>query len=178
MQGDPLNLQLRSLLAFALMAAGRDADAASECRRVLELDQNYRLGHFCLSLAYAQLGKIEEALAHGDKAYSMAPWALASAGYVAGLLKRTGDTHRAQAMLESLGDGEAFGAPFGFVYYHLICSEIEQAADWAEKAMEQREPWVIFLLLLPHAKALRQSPRWPALAKMMNLPDAPGGSKS
>ena len=178
MQGDPLNLQLRSLLAFALMAAGRDADAASECRRVLELDQNYRLGHFCLSLAYAQLGKIEEALAHGDKAYSMAPWALASAGYVAGLLKRTGDTHRAQAMLESLGDGEAFGAPFGFVYYHLICSEIEQAADWAEKAMEQREPWVIFLLMLPHAKALRQSSRWPALAKMMNLPEAISESKS
>ena len=172
MQGDPLNLQLRSLLAFALMAAGRDADAASECRRVLELDQNYRLGHFCLSLAYAQLGKIEEALADAEKAYSMAPWALATAGYVAGLLKRTSDSGRAEALLEKLGNGTAFGAPFGFVYYHLICSEIEQAADWAEKAMEQREPWVIFLLMLPHARALRQSPRWPALAKMMNLPEA------
>ncbi len=172
MQGDPLNLQLRSLLAFALMAAGRHADAASECRRVLELDPNYRLGQFCLSLAYAQLGKIEEALAFAEKAYSTAPWALATAGYVAGLLKRTGDTRRAQALLAKLGDGTAFGAPFGFVYYHLICSEIEQAADWAEKAMDQREPWVIFLLMLPHAKALRQSPHWPALAKMMNLPDA------
>jgi serine/threonine-protein kinase len=172
MQGDPLNLQLRSLLAFALMAAGREADAAGECRRVLELDANYRLGHFCLSLAYAQLGKIEEALPSAEKAYSMAPWAMATAGYVAGLLKRTGDTRRAQAMLETLGDGTVFGAPFGFVYYHLVCSEIEQAADWAEKAMEQREPWVIFLLLLPHAKDLRRSSRWPALAKMMNLPDA------
>ena len=85
---------------------------------------------------------------------------------------------RAEAVLETLGDGTAFGAPFGFVYYHLICSEIEQAADWAEKAIEQREPWVIFLLLLPLAKDLRQSSRWPALAKMMNLPEAIGESKS
>ena len=177
-QGDPLNLQLRSLLAFALMAAGRHADAAGECRRVLELDPNYRLGQFCLSLAYAQLGKIEEALAFAEKAYATAPWALATAGYVAGLLKRTGDSSRAQALLEKLGDGTAFGAPFGFVYYHLICSEIEQAADWAEKAMDQREPWVIFLLMLPHAKPLRQSSRWPALAKMMNLPEAISESRS
>ncbi len=178
MQGDPLNLQLRSLLAFALMAADRAADAASECRRVLELDANYRLGQFCLSLAYAQLGKIEEALAFAEKAYSSAPWALATAGYVAGLLKRTGDDGRAEALLAKLGDGAAFGAPFGFVYYHLICSEIEQAADWAEKAMEQREPWVIFLLMLPHAKDLRQSSRWPPLARTMNLPEAIGESKS
>lgn len=70
----------------------------------------------------------------------------------------------------SLGDGTAFGAPFGFVYYHLVCSEFEQAAAWAEKAIEQREPWAIFLLMPPLAKDLRRSSRWPALAKMMNLP--------
>jgi hypothetical protein len=41
----------------------------------------------------------------------------------------------------------------------------------AEKAIEQREPAVIYFLLLPIAKDLRRSSRWPALAKMMNLPD-------
>ena len=51
------NLQLRSILALALMIAGRDADAVSECRRILELDENYYLGHFYLSFAYVQLGK-------------------------------------------------------------------------------------------------------------------------
>ena len=66
-QGDPLNLQLRSFSRFALMVADRDADAASECRRILELDANYHLGHFYLSLAYVQLGKIEEALASAEK---------------------------------------------------------------------------------------------------------------
>jgi len=168
-------LQLRSILAVALMIRGRDADAVSECRRILELDGNYHLAHFYLSLAYVQLGQIVAALDSAEKAYSLAPWALAGAGHVAGLLKLTGDTGRAEAVLKTLGDGTAPGAPLGFVYYHLACSQIELAADWAKKAIEQREPLVLFLMLLPRAKDLRQSSRWPALAKMMNLPDAVGG---
>ena len=169
-QGDPLNLMLRSILALALMTTGRDADAAGECRRILELDENYHLGHFYLSLAYLQQGQIEKALASAEKAYSLAPWARGSTGYLAGLLKLTGDTGRAKAVLETLGDGTAPGAPLGFIQYHVICSEIEQAAGWAEKAIEQREPAILYFLLHPSAKALRRSPRWPALAKMMNLP--------
>jgi len=169
-QGDPLNLQLRSILALGLMANGRDRDAARECRRVLELDENFHPGHFYLSLAFVQQGKIEEALASAEKAYSLAPWARVIAGYVAALRKLTGYTGHAEAALGTLGDGTASGAPLGFVYYHLVCSEIEQAADWAEKAIAQREPGVIYYLLLPHAKDLWRSSRWPALAKMMNLP--------
>jgi tetratricopeptide (TPR) repeat protein len=169
-EGDPLNLTIRSMFSVALIAAGRAAEAASECRRILELDENYHLGHLYLSLTYAGQGDIKEALASAEKAYSLAPWARSSTGYLAGLLKLTGDTGRAQQLLEKLGDGTDYGAPFGFVYYHLVCSEIEQAAEWVEKAIEQREPTIRFLLLLPLAKDLRQSSRWPALAKMMNLP--------
>lgn len=170
MQGDPLNVQLRSILALALMLTGRDADAAGECRRILELDENYHLGHFYLSLVYMQQGQIEKALASAERAYSLAPWARASAGYVAGLLRLTGDTSRADTVLETLGDGAAPGAPLGFIHCYLACSEIEQAAGWAEKAIEQREPAMIYYLLHPLAKPLRRTPRWLALAKMMNLP--------
>ena len=171
-QGDPLNLSLRSQFAFALMVAGSDADAASECRRILELDENYHLGHFYLSLTYVQRGDIEEALASAEKAYSLAPWARENSGYLAGLLKLTGDTGRAETVLEKLGDGTDYRAPLGFAIYYLVCSEIEQAADWAEKAMGQRDPAVRLLLALPIAKDLRRNSRWPALAKMMNLPEA------
>jgi eukaryotic-like serine/threonine-protein kinase len=171
-QGDPLNLQLRSILALALMITGRGADAAGECRHILELDENYHLGHFYLSLAYGQLGQIEKALVCAEKAYTLAPWARAGTGYVAGLLMLSGGTGRAEAVLETLGGGTAPGAPLGFIHYHLTCSEIEQAAGWAEKAIEQREPAIIYFLLLPLMKDLRRSSRWPALAKMMNLPQS------
>jgi hypothetical protein len=87
-----------------------------------------------------------------------------------GLLKLTGNAMRAEAVRETLGDGTAPGTPLGFIHYHLICSDIELAARWAEKAIKQREPAIIYFLLHPLARALRRSSRWPGLAKMMNLP--------
>jgi tetratricopeptide (TPR) repeat protein len=139
---------------------------------VLELDENFHLAQLYLSQAYVQLGEIERALACAERAYSLAPWARAGAGHLAGLLELTGHEGRARTVLETLGDGTACAAPVGFVYYHLVGSRIEQAADWAEKAIEQREPLAVFLALLPLALELRRSSRWPQLAKMMNLPQS------
>ena len=85
---------------------------------------------------------------------------------------RTGNTSRAAAVLHDLGDGTAYGAPLGFVIYYLMSSETELAADFAEKAIAQRQAIVTMFMRMPIARALWASPRWPALAKMMNLPDA------
>lgn len=77
---------------------------------------------------------------------------------------------RAEKALEKLGDGTAHGTSLGFLCCHLGCSEIKHAASWTEKAIEQREPLLPFVLLLPFAKDLRRSSHWPALVKMMTLP--------
>jgi tetratricopeptide (TPR) repeat protein len=157
------------LLEFCFLVAGRPADAAKECHRILELDENYHLAYLHLSFGHAQQGKLEEAVTTAAKAHSLAPWNLTIIGYFAGLLMRTGDVSRAVTMLQKLGDGKAYGAPLGFVYYYLACSEIGQAADWAEQAIQQRAQAIPAILQLPLAKDLRSSSRWPALAKMMNL---------
>jgi hypothetical protein len=52
----------------------------------------------------------------------------------------------------------------------LICSEPDKAADWAEKAIEQRDPRIAGTLRL-FPRIWRSSPRWPALARQMNLRD-------
>ena len=62
-------------------------------------------------------------------------------------------------------------APASRVLYHLICGEIDVAADWYEKAIEQRDPLLVPWIRLPLAKPLRASPRWTKIATMMNLPE-------
>jgi serine/threonine-protein kinase len=172
LQDDPLNNTLRTSLSVFLMAAGRYVEAVSGCRHVLELDPNFPMGHFYLSVVYWQLGQIQEALASAERAYSLAPWSRANAGYLAGLLKLAGKTSRAEAMLAKLSEGPAPGTPLAFVYYHLVCSEIDQAADWFEKAIEQRAPVLLSALRLPTTgEPLRRSERWPKIAKLMNLPE-------
>jgi len=61
-------------------------------------------------------------------------------------------------------------APSGRMIYHLLCSEIDAAADWYEKAIESRAPWAALWASAGFLKPLRSSPRWPKLASMMNLP--------
>jgi eukaryotic-like serine/threonine-protein kinase len=169
-EGDPLNLQLRSLLGVALMAANRHADAASQFRRVLDLNDNFHLAQLYLSQACVQLGELDNALAHAERAYALAPWSRPGAGQLAGLLGLRGDKSRAQEILASLGDGAACGASVGLAFYHLLGGEIDAAADATERAISLREPLAVFLALLPVAAELRRSARWPMLAGMMNLP--------
>lgn len=57
--------------------------------------------------------------------------------------------------------------------FHLVRREFDVAADWAEKAVEARNPNVFGLVVRVFERALRKSPRWPALLKKMNLAEAP-----
>jgi hypothetical protein len=59
---------------------------------------------------------------------------------------------------------------WGRVEYHLYRSEVDAAADWYEKMIEQREPFAVIYAGSSLCKDLRQSPRWPALARKINLP--------
>ena len=88
------------------------------------------------------------------------------------MLDRNGDQPRASQVLQQLGDGRAHGAPCGFAIYHCLRSEFEQAAEWTQKAIEQKHQMVSMLLLSPpYGPMLRSTSRWPALARMMNLPE-------
>ena len=62
--------------------------------------------------------------------------------------------------------------PLGMIIYHVVCSETDAAIDWYEHAIEQRQPFAAGgPLRVSLVRALRSSPRWLKLAKMMNLPE-------
>ena len=77
-----------------------------------------------------------------------------------------GGTDRAAELLASIPET----APAGRIMYHVLCSQIDAAAVWYEKAIEIRTPWAALWASAGFLKPLRASPRWPKLARMMNLP--------
>jgi TolB-like protein/predicted Ser/Thr protein kinase len=168
---DPVNAMFHHMLAMCLQRAGREPEAATEFRHVLDLDQNIPASLIWLGHHYASHAMIPQAFECAERVFSLIPWNSEAIGGLAGLLKRTGNQGRAKELLEMLGDGQAYGAPLGFVYFHLICGEIEAAANWMEKAIEERHFLAAIYLWSPLAKPLREGPRWPKLAKMMNLPE-------
>ena len=86
---------------------------------------------------------------------------------LAGILAETGEKDRAENLIATLG-----GKPDGTMMYHLVRSEIEAAMDWYQRAIELRQPGAA-QLAAAFLKPLHSSPRWPKLAKMMNLPGRP-----
>ena len=90
---------------------------------------------------------------------------------LAGVLMRAGENGPAEEMLQGLRPGEAYMAPTGLAIFYLICGETGQVAYWIEKAIEQRDPAIMYLPCRTFGKALLSGPLWPPLAKMMNLPE-------
>jgi hypothetical protein len=88
----------------------------------------------------------------------------------AGALARSGQTRAAEELRQTLADGEACGASLGLMEYYLFRQDIDRAAHWARKSIDQRDLVVPFLLRHPNADLLRNGSHWPSLAKMMNLP--------
>ena len=64
---------------------------------------------------------------------------------------------------------------WGRVWYHLLCSEIDEAARWDQVMIQQREPFAVMFPNYPVVRSLRASHHWPKLARMMNLPAGHGG---
>ncbi len=81
---------------------------------------------------------------------------------------------RSEGLANQLRPGTAFGAPFGLALAALGAGDLDATADWLEKAIEQRDPWVSFLLNVGNigGRVMWTSPRWPALAKLLNVPVA------
>jgi hypothetical protein len=75
---------------------------------------------------------------------------------------------RADRLALKLQPDDGYVDPIGSAIYHLLSGDLDAAADWTQKAIDQRHPAVFFFVHVT-AKALRSSPRWPALASMMNL---------
>ena len=145
---------------------GRLDEAAAELRGILDVDPNYPWALETLGAVCAQQGNSEEALALTERAYVVTPWSCTVVGQLAALLDRAGDRTRAQALLETLGTGEAYGGSTGLAIFHAMKGDYEQAAEWAARGIAQRYLPLVYKL----APLLRSQRQWPALARLLNLP--------
>jgi serine/threonine-protein kinase len=166
LDADPLNSLYRHHLAWGLRHAGRLQEAEAELRTVLDQDQGLVLARLTLSSICAQQGEVDEALELAEQAYAATPWNFHAAGHLAGMLARVGDTKRANRLVATLMPGGAYGAPLGLAVFHAERGDIDAAADWAARVVEQRQPVVVHIL----GPLLSGTPCWRDLLKMMNLP--------
>jgi len=168
-QQDPLEVWPRMNLHAYLQAAGRDVEARQQLEKVLELDENQVAARVSLAMIQADRGELQEALESARRSYVSGPWFPDTIAVFAALLKRSGEESQSQALVQALGTGEKAGDARAHALFHLLCGDVDKGADWAEKAIEQRDPSMMFYLRFVVCKKLRASHRWSGIAKMVNL---------
>jgi serine/threonine-protein kinase len=167
-ESDPLNLLGRYFLGICFSLAGKPERALQQASKILEIDDNSLQAFVLRDGALSAQERWAEALANAERVLQLAPGVHLFDGVLAGHLMRAGERSRAEDLIRELK-----GTPspaIGMLLYHCACLELDAAADWFELAIEQRNPLVPSLCANPLTKPLRDSPRWPALAKVMNLP--------
>ena len=166
LEEDRLNLLYRHLYARGLRHLGRLDEAESELRGLLDLDANFPWALETLGAVYAQQGRSEEAHTVSERAHVVTPWSYTVMGQLAALRERAGDRKGADALLETLATGEAYGASTGLAIFHAMRGDAEQSAEWAARGIAQRFLPLVYMI----APLLRSQRQWPALARLMNLP--------
>jgi tetratricopeptide (TPR) repeat protein len=169
---DPLNMLWRERQCITLLGGAMYERAVAEARKVLEFNNKSFLAHLTIAHAYFFMGKLVEARAPAEEACRRAPWSTSATGFLAGLMARTGEQKRAQQLMDTM----RADTPMGRLSYHFMCSEIDVALDWYERAIEDRQPMATECVCARYLEPLRCSPRWPKLARMMNLPLAGDGT--
>jgi TolB-like protein len=167
---DPLNLMARAERAVCLRAASHIKEGNDALRELIELDETFFFPYFMLGANLAVDGPFDEARRLAERGFAVAPWFKPMVGLLAAMLVRDGETDRAELLIrEHLSSERGYVDPIGPVVFHHLTGDLDRAADSVERAIKERQFAVFFFLRSHGGGWLRQSARWPALARLMNL---------
>ena len=163
---DPLNLGARVILGDSLVNARRLVQAQAEAHRALEIDDRYPFACTILAFSHALQQRWPEALGYIERA-STRFWLVD--GIHAGILLRLGELDHAGELIRTLTSGGAAASSLGLAWCYAVAGDFDRSADFVEKAAARRQPEAAHHGVL----LLRDTRRWPALAKLMRLPENP-----
>jgi tetratricopeptide (TPR) repeat protein len=173
---DPLNATWHAIWAAHLIDAGRVDEVMDIARRSVDIDQTYFLTHNMVGEASWAAGLRDDAVAAFERAHALASWFAVSTGWLAATYRLTGRADKADALLGTLGPDSR--PLWGRVVYHLLVSELDEAADWYERMIDQRDPFALLYARSITVAPLRAHHRWRGLAELMTLPAGRGDVSS
>jgi serine/threonine-protein kinase len=170
---DPLAMETYVWLLGFQLAQGRDVDAEQTTRKGIELQPLNGLLRYYLAM--------QQFLA-GDRAGARATAKQTPPGswrvLVLALAGQAGDDRAAaDAALQKLIDTQAGFAAFQIAEMYALRQQPDPMFQWLDRARENRDPGLEFLLGDRAFKPYRSDPRFAAFCKSVNLP-VPGGATS
>jgi TolB-like protein/Tfp pilus assembly protein PilF len=168
---DPLSLPINGTLGRAYRDARRYEESMVQCRKTLDLDPDFAPGHWCVGVTSLAEKRYPEAITEMQRANALgaAPLFTWGLGYA---YAASGDKARARAIIKELGQGT--GTAYVPAYYiasiYGALAEKDLAFAWLQRAYDERDPQITYLLLDPFMDPLRSDVRFNALVRKVGFP--------
>ncbi len=169
---EPLLLSLYAYGAGIYVTAGQPDQAIAQCRKALDLDPDFMTAHNFLGRAYVAKGMYEEAIAEFETVARISSDNPALRSILGYALAASGRRQEAIRILDELKELSArqYLKPYLIARIHVGLGDHEQALEWLDKALEDRDPFMVDLSADPWLDPLRSNPKFRELMRRVGLP--------
>jgi serine/threonine-protein kinase len=171
----PLDVTLYAHMAYALLFAGRNAEALQEFRNALEIDADFAEGLNGLGLLHTVRREYAEARQALEKAVRLSPRSPRFLGLLGHVCAAMGDRERALEILQQLEQQatEAHVAPVPLAWIHLGLGDSEKALQCLSHGFEQRDGMMVALNISISAlyQSIQQESRFIEILQAMKFPE-------
>jgi TolB-like protein/Tfp pilus assembly protein PilF len=172
---DPLSFPIMNLVAFTYLYQEMFAEAIRMDEEMIAMNPTFAAAHWNLGIIHTLHGRFEEAedaLAKAVEYSGGMPSSLAMQAYA---YAKSGDEASAREILAELESrrqlsNRGYVAPVLIAHVYEGLGKTEDAINWLEKAVIERDGWLVFLNAYPRFESLRGEPRFQDVLNSVGLP--------
>ncbi|MDD4858143.1 MAG: protein kinase, partial [Candidatus Krumholzibacteria bacterium] len=170
---DPINLLTNWHLGVVLIFSRRYDESIEQFQKILEMDTGFSQAHLLLASSLGYCGRWDEAIAAFKKYIALVGEIPLGIGYLGWAVAGSGRREEALALLGRLNDmaKERFVPSRYRALIHMCLGERNQAFEYLNEAIEERDGWMIYAKTLPLYDSLRSDPRFALLLNKVGLAD-------
>lgn len=154
---EPLSFVASSHLGWIYYLSGQNDNAIKQCKKILEMDPSSFPARRYLGLAYEGKGMYNEAIQEFQTGVKLSgsPLMLALLGHAYAVAGKRTEAQQVLVDLQKV-QNQRYVSPYTVAAIHTGLNDEEQAFKWLEKAMEERDIWLMNLKVDPVFAKLRK----------------------
>ena len=167
---EPLSFVASSHLAWIYYLSGQSDKAIEQGKKILDLDPTSFPARRYLGLAYEQKGMYPEAIAEFEKGVKLSgsPLMLALLGHAYAVSSKRAEAQRVLDDLQQL-QSQRYVSPYTVAAIYAGLGDQEQAFKWLDRAVDERDIWLMNLKVDPVFSKLRQQRRFTDILARIRL---------
>ena len=168
---DPLSVVIKDPMSIALLRAGRLEQAKEHLKKILFMEPNYSHAWWLLGQTYILESRYEEGISEIEKALDLSKnnaLILSGLGWAYAISSRKSDAQQVVDELKRRSKNE-YIRPYLFAKIYASLGEIDLAFEWLEKAYEEHDVSLSFMLSDETLVMLHSDQRYNRMVKKINL---------